>query len=1380
MWFLQPLSQHNEMRVPDKSVLSTLTTLVLLVAVSANVAPYNCEGPVSYQRFFSKFSIPPNSDVVVGGYLPNITAGWYCPDSYSGQPYATHTGVHGVFVRYLYQNLAFAVGVSQATFDASKYQLYFSKGTYAREAVLRVCKWTTEIEVGKVPDPSSTTECLFNKTIPVFLEDNQNFVFGITWSGDRVTVFAKEIQIYTLPNANWSVVRSFCEAHRSCAMQFPAHQIFYRLNVTSDAITATTCDSPDCQGLATNVFAVEQGGHIPDSFSFNNWFLLTNSSTLVNGVVLSIQPMLVGCLRPVPNFSGGAGTLYFNQSLNDGCNGFSTNSTPEAFRFNINDTKSLVAADSVVFHTIEGYRVALVCSNSSKPLENSAKFSIPFGTADTVYYCFLNMSYGDNYTIEFLSVLPRSVKEFVVTKYGSIYINGYGYIHTGQLNAVQINIQPTDNSYGVWTVAATTFTEVMVEVNGTNIVRMLYCDTPESRLKCSQLSFDLQDGFYALTPASEYFVNQPQAFVQLPAFNDHGYIVFELNVTFGQFVNSDVQTFSVAFNGAESACVSTSQFTLNISTDFSPKNSYHDLIFKSRCPFTPYSVNNYLSFGRFCVSNRTLADACEVEVHVKRGANPLYITTLYFQTSNGDSTTGVPRALGGVTDVSFFEEGVCSQYTIYGHKGEGIISKSSRDYLSGLYYTSASGQILAFKNITTGDIYSVLPCTYSQQAAFIDGTIVGVMNSNNATHSYSYTRELPGFYYHSNDSSNCTEPALVYSNIGVCKSGSIGMVAARTAQPKIQPMSEGTVSIPTNLTMQIRTEYIQLFNKPVSIDCAMYVCNGNPRCNLLLSQYASACQTIESSLQMGARLESAEVSDMLTVSDKALSLGTIDKFQGGDYNFTNVLGASVGEKSFIEDILFDKVVTNGLGTVDEDYKKCTNGVSLSDLTCAQYYNGIMVLPGVADAEKIHMYSASLMGGMVLGGVTAAAALPFSYAVQARLNYVALQTDVLQRNQQMLAQSFNSAISNITLAFENVNDAIQQTSQGLSTVAQALTKVQDVVNTQGLALSHLTNQLQNNFQAISSSISDIYARLDQLTADAQVDRLITGRLSALNAFVSQTMTRYVEVQASRRLAQQKVNECVKSQSTRYGFCGDDGEHIFSIVQGAPQGLMFLHTVLVPSTYINVTAVAGLCVDETRAFVLREPGLVMFKNSVNASYFLTPRKMFEPRTISVSDLVQVESCVVTYFNLSSSELPDVVPDYIDVNKTLEDILNSLPNRTEPEFPLDIFNATYLNLTGEIADLEKRADALHNTSEELRRLIDNINSTLVDLEWLNRVETYIKWPWWVWLIIVIVLIFVVSLLVFCCISTGCCGCCGCCGACFKGPRLQPYEPIEKVHVQ
>lgn len=40
-----------------------------------------------------------------------------------------------------------------------------------------------------------------------------------------------------------------------------------------------------CVGHLENVFDVESGGYIPSNFAFNNWFLLTNTSSVVDGVV---------------------------------------------------------------------------------------------------------------------------------------------------------------------------------------------------------------------------------------------------------------------------------------------------------------------------------------------------------------------------------------------------------------------------------------------------------------------------------------------------------------------------------------------------------------------------------------------------------------------------------------------------------------------------------------------------------------------------------------------------------------------------------------------------------------------------------------------------------------------------------------------------------------------------------------------------------------------------------------------------------------------------------------------------------------------------------------------------------------------------------------
>nr|UDM84312.1 spike protein [Porcine epidemic diarrhea virus] len=1358
-----------------------------------------CSANTNFRRFFSKFNVQAPAVVVLGGYLPigenqGVNSTWYC----AGQ-HPTASGVHGIFLSHIRGGHGFEIGISQEPFDPSGYQLYLHKATNGNTnatARLRICQFPSIKTLGPTANNDVTRNCLFNKAIPAHMSEHS--VVGITWDNDRVTVFSDKIYYFYFKN-DWSRVATKCYNSGGCAMQYVYEPTYYMLNVTSageDGISYQPCTA-NCIGYAANVFATEPNGHIPEGFSFNNWFLLSNDSTLVHGKVVSNQPLLVNCLLAIPKIYGLGQFFSFNQTIDGVCNGAAVQRAPEALRFNINDTSVILAEGSIVLHTALGTNFSFVCSSSSDP--HLATFAIPLGAIQVPYHCFLKVDTYNSTVYKFLAVLPPTVREIVITKYGGVYVNGFGYLHLGLLDAVTVNFTAhgtDDDVSGFWTIASTNFVDALIEVQGTAIQRILYCDDPVSQLKCSQVSFDLDDGFYPISSTNLLSYEQPTSFVTLPSFNDHSFVNITVSAAFGGHSGANLIASDTTINGFSSFCVDTRQFTISLFYNVTNSYGYVSKSQDSNCPFTLQSVNDYLSFSKFCVSTSLLASACTIDLFgYPEFGSGVKFTSLYFQFTKGELITGTPKPLEGVTDVSFMTLDVCTKYTIYGFKGEGIITLTNSSFLAGFYYTSDSGQLLAFKNVTSGAVYSVTPCSFSEQAAYVDDDIVGVISSLSRS-TFNSTRELPGFFYHSNDGSNCTEPVLVYSNIGVCKSGSIGYVPSQSGQVKIAPTVNGNISIPTNFSMSIRTEYLQLYNTPVSVDCATYVCNGNSRCKQLLTHYTAACKTIESALQLSARLESAEVNSMLTISEEALQLATISSFNGDGYNFTNVLGVSVYDpargrvvqkRSFIEDLLFNKVVTNGLGTVDEDYKRCSNGRSVADLVCAQYYSGVMVLPGVVDAEKLHMYSASLIGGMVLGGFTAAAALPFSYAVQARLNYLALQTDVLQRNQQLLAESFNSAIGNVTSAFESVKEAISQTSKGLNTVAHALTKVQEVVNSQGAALTQLTVQLQHNFQAISSSIDDIYSRLDILSADVQVDRLITGRLSALNAFVAQTLTKYTEVQASRKLAQQKVNECVKSQSQRYGFCGGDGEHIFSLVQAAPQGLLFLHTVLVPGDFVNVIAIAGLCVNDEIALTLREPGLVLFTHELQntaTEYFVSSRRMYEPRKPTVGDFVQIESCVVTYVNLTRDQLPDVIPDYIDVNKTLDEILASLPNRTGPSLSLDVFNATYLNLTGEIADLEQRSESLRNTTEELQSLLYNINNTLVDLEWLNRVETYIKWPWWVWLIIFIVLIFVVSLLVFCCISTGFCGCCGCCGACFsgccRGPRLQPCEAFETVHVQ
>nr|WCC62682.1 spike protein [Bat Coronavirus SkGX17] len=1377
MWVFQPLGKFNQ---------TMFLILLLLPAVLAINDP--CGQGTAQQLTIPKLlklNLPVSSSSLVPGYLP-VPHNWTTRPNFRNQVFGPSPPARGFFWGFFDYQSATSFGVSChdcVTKTNPPYSLYLWHYDRVRWSI-RICKWNTVKNLGQPTYEHTGANCIVDLTF-----EGQAFpkgsIIGVSWVGNTVTVHdrVRMVSFYVPGAERWDVVKVW--ATNACPSSF---QIVYEpsvFNVTTDANGLITGYSAvTMPGLYDNLFQVGADGHIPNTFSFNNWFVLTNSSTIVDGNFQSSQPLRVSCLWAIPKFTGHSNVFYFNRTMDAVCNGPSYNDTPDAFRFNLNSTEQSHYINGITLLLKSNVTLSFLCSNES---HSPVTFGIPLGHTEVPYYCFLKLSNNVNSTIKFLGVLPPFVREVVVTKFGGVYINGYGYLTTGELNAINVTVRAASSDIsGFWTIAATNFADVLISLNGTNIQNLLYCDDPVSSLKCSQLAFELDDGFYPL-PASHSLVGeQTQSFVTLPTFNNHGFVNVTVSGSLDNSYPPKLTYKNLVVNGGDSFCVNTQQFTVQTRFNFTSQHVGSVIIdrFDTDCPFTHNTLNNYLSFGNLCFSTTQLAGACKFNFYVYsdvKFGQSYFLGALYVEHKPGDIITGMPKAAEGINDVSFVHLNVCTSYTIYGHKGEGIIRPTNTSYLAGLYYTSTSGQLLAFKNVTSGVVYSVTPCSYAQQVAFIQNKIVGVMSSVPSSN-FNHTMNLPGFYYHTNNASNCTSPALVYSNLGVCSTGAIGYLPPKQEEPKVQPMFTGNVSIPTNFTMSIRTEYLQLFNNPVSIDCAMYVCNGNQRCKTLLAQYTSSCKTIESALQLSARLESLEVNSMLTVSEEALKLGTIDTFEGGGYNFTNVLGASVYKRSFIEDLLFDKVVTNGLGTVDQDYKSCSKGLSVADLACAQYFNGIMVLPGVADWDKIHMYSASLVGGMTLGGITSSAALPFSYAVQARLNYVALQTDVLQRNQQMLADSFNSAIGNITLAFESVNDAIYQTSQGLSTVAEALSKVQDVVNNQGSALNQLTVQLQNNFQAISSSINDIYSRLDQITADAQVDRLITGRLAALNAFVAQSLTKYSEVQASRQLALQKVNECVKSQSNRYGFCGGDGEHIFSLTQAAPQGLMFLHTVLVPSGFVNVTAVAGLCVSGNMAMTLRQGGFVLFVKG--DEYFVSPRKMFEPRKPQVTDFVQIATCIISYVNITNEQLPDIIPDYIDVNKTLDDILASLPNNTAPDLPLEIFNQTYLNLTGEIADLEARSESLKNTTEELKQLIQNINNTLVDLQWLNRVETYIKWPWYVWLAIATAFILVVSLFDFCCISTGCCGCGGCCGSCFagccRGTKLQHYEPIEKVHVQ
>lgn len=1356
--------------------------LLILCVICSTVCATPCAGTphLSYKNL--RLGLPANYSGFVSGYLPSmLTANFTCDVGSK-----TWAGVHGIFSVYWSSSQNFALSASAATADAAKgaYSLYFGVHPSPGLARLKVCIYDRKSDIS-TNNVSLGRDCLIDKQFSLPVRDSKSQIFGITWSGTTVRLYliAKNY-VFSVPN-NWSRASTYCVHRDSCALQPVSELVTYNVTTDSKGDISEYKLCKGCVGFPTHVFSVPAGGEIPTDFSLSNWFVLTNSSTLLNGKVVLEQPLKINCLWPIPQLLSTGTVIYFNGSASDKrCNGFSTAATSDALRFALNVTDRVLGGAGSVVLVTGSTRLEFSCTNTS----TFSTGSLPFGVLTQPYYCFAVF----NKTATFVGMLPPVVREIVITRLGGVYVNGYRVLQYVPLDGVIFNIS-SSNGADIWTVAFASNVDVLLQVNATAMERVLYCNTPLNRVKCQQMQFELPDGFYPVNDAARASTT---TFVDLPRSNTHEYLqLFVTYTVYDQAVQDPPHNHTVKFfrfNGTTMVnltgpqCIGSTQFTTNltyVAPPDLPSWAHSEVKFRMSissvdCPFNFDTLNNGLSFDSLCFSLEPQAGACTLRINKIWSTFVVPFSSLYVSYKSGSKILGVNTPRVGVWDLSELVLDTCCHYNIYGMAGVGVIRQTNLTYMSGLYYVSSSGMLLGFKNATTGVIYSVKPCDFSKQVVVIRDNLVGALTaSENDTLDFNNTLAMPLFYYHNDAQSNCTNPVLTYSSIGVCDDGSIANVTVRSVAPKPSvAIGAGNISIPTNFTISVQAEYLQISLTPISVDCGTYVCNGNAHCLRLLAQYVTACKTIEDSLQLSARLESSELYSMLDVSHDQMHLLNISTF--GPYNLSSVVSGVAGKRSFVEDLLFDKVVTSGLGTVDRDYKSCTNGQDIADLVCAQYYNGVMVLPGVADATKLTMYTASLLGGMALGGITAAAATPFSMAVQGRLNYVALQTDVLQKNQQILANSFNAAIGNITVAFGQVSSSLQQTADAINTVASALNKVQAAVNQQGQALHQLTKQLAMNFQAISSSIEDIYRRLDGLAADAQVDRLINGRLAALNAFVTQTLTSYAEVRASRRLAQEKINECVQSQSRRYGFCGN-GTHLFTIPNAAPNGIMLLHTVLVPTAYQSVAAYAGFCVDNA-AFVLKDPTLSLFKK--NDQYLVSSRHMYEPRQPVVADFVRISHCDVSYVNITSDNIQAVIPEYIDVNKTLEEFLqNYNQSGPVPNLPLDIFNQTYLNLSSEIALLENRSAELEKTAKELEETIKLINSTLVDLSWLNRYEQYIKWPWWVWLIIVMVLTVFVGLMLYCCLATGCCGCCSCMTNTldFRGRNLQRYE-VEKVHVQ
>ncbi|ABW87820.1 spike protein [Beluga whale coronavirus SW1] len=963
------------------------------------------------------------------------------------------------------------------------------------------------------------------------------------------------------------------------------------------------------------------------------------------------------------------------------------------------------------------------------------------------------------------------------------------------------------------------YTTALVTFDKGNVRSVIDCNSekPFDRLRCDLQTDVVSDGFYPVNIKTNE-AKENTTFIDVPA--------TLANLTLEVFVSSPEQSPACVIKSYK--CVDTRYFYISdysyscaengIPNDAAGAaycrgvldqiNNYgvRGMDFKGKCPFAGSKVNSGLTFDKICFG--VYEQGCQSDKACRFG---FYFDNVQFS-QYGNKLYYKPQDLGfidyqfgtlfknSLVQSNIIQEG-CHDYDIYGYKGTGVVKPfSDYSYLQtgGLIMLDSGGFPSLFRYNFA--LYEVTQCTREvAQLAVASNNAIGyylpkqvTIDGVNASTSCNTTGAFKYCYYDdvihvgrdvSNVTINVCNPSLMMENshcINIQGNFMVNEPAITFNSTQYQPLLgvSGDVQLPRTLMLHTTTEFIQTHSPKIVIDCTKYVCGSSERCRRILVKYGGFCESIMRLLNGVNMADDVSVTDFLdnfnSFDNISVSLQNLNasfgQFEG--YGFQKFLPKSFDfdgsdprdARSTIEDILFDKVTTVGLGTVDADYDKCTKGLSVADLVCAQYYNGIMVLPGVADAEKMAMYTGALVGGMVLGGITSAAAIPFATQIQARVNYLALTQNAIQENQKIIVQQFNKAIDSMTSAFQSVNE-------GFSAVSSAITEVQNAVNAQSQALTKLLGQLNYNFGATTSSIKELYERLAKLEADVQVDRLINGRLTALSAFVAARQVEAAKVASQRVLAAEKINECVKSTSNRYGFCGN-GAHIISFPQNAPNGMLFVHFSLVPNETITVKGIIGLCLNNSIGIVpAKDRGMFIqcsngtycpeFENSFNESkngnvtfpFAITSREQYNPRQITTGDIQMLTSCNSGYTHIEWSQLPLVAPPYDDFDKEFDKLYEKW-NYTLEE--LEKLNVTfpYLNVSEQI-------DIINSAMENIKSQIQNLNSSYIDLEWLNKYERYSKWPWWVWLIIVLCFAAFCLLVFWIFICTGCCGgCCNCCG--------------------
>nr|ADV71797.1 spike protein [Infectious bronchitis virus] len=699
----------------------------------------------------------------------------------------------------------------------------------------------------------------------------------------------------------------------------------------------------------------------------------------------------------------------------------------------------------------------------------------------------------------------------------------------------------------------------------------------------------------------------------------------------------------------------------------------------------------------------------------------------------------------------------CVDYNIYGRIGQGFITNvtntaANYNYLAdgGLAILDTSGAIEIF--VVQGEYglnyYKVNPCEDVNQQFVVSGRkLVGILTSRNETGSQPLENQ---FYIKLTNGTrrsrrsitanvtNC--PYVSYGKFCIEPDGSISTIVPKELEQFVAPLLNFTenVLIPNSFNLTVTDEYIQTRMDKVQINCMQYVCGNSLECRKLFQQYGPVCDNILSVVNSVGQKEDMELLNFYSFTKPAgFNTPVFNNISTGDFNISLLL---TPPSTLAGVLLLKMFYLQALNLLD--YQQMTHTKSahagplgfFKDLACAREYNGLLVLPPIITAEMQTLYTSSLVASMAFGGITAAGAIPFATQLQARINHLGITQSLLLKNQEKIAASFNKAIGHMQEGFRSTSLALQQ--------------VQDVVNKQSAILTETMVSLNKNFGAISSVIQEIYQQLDAIQANAQVDRLITGRLSSLSVLASAKQAEHIRVSQQRELATQKINECVKSQSSRYSFCGN-GRHVLTIPQNAPNGIVFIHFTYTPESFVNVTAIVGFCVNPANASqyaIVPANGRGIFIQ-LNGSYYITARDMYMPRDITAGDVVTLTSCQANYVSVNKTVITTFVDnDDFDFN----DELSKWWNDTKHELPdFDKFNYTV-----PILDIDSEIDRIQG-------VIQGLNDSLIDLEKLSILKTYIKWPWYVWLAIAFATIIFILILGWVFFMTGCCGCCcGCFG--------------------